>query len=118
MNIEEVRDYCLSKPFVEESFPFDEETLVFKVANKMFALLPLDNVENQSVNLKGEPEKNIEYRERFEGVEPGFHMNKKHWNTVMLDSDIDMDLIKQMIDVSYDLVLAGVPKRIKNAMGL
>ena len=79
----------------------------------MFALLPLDKIDNPSVNLKGQPEKNIEYRERYEGINPGFHMNKKHWNTVLLESDVKQDLIKKMIDKSYELVVKSLPKKIK-----
>ncbi len=111
MNIEEIRDYCLSKPASEETFPFDDVTLVFKVANKMFALLPLDEIDNPSINLKGTPEENIAYREQFEGINPGFHMNKKHWNTVQLDSDVDRNLIMKMIDNSYSLVVKNLSKK-------
>ena len=113
MNIEQIREYCLSKPHTEESFPFDEETLVFKIANKMFALLPLDEIDNPSINLKNKPETNIELRERYEGIIPGFHMNKNHWNTVLLNSDVSHDEIKKMIDISYNLVIDNLPKKTK-----
>ena len=118
MNIEQVRDYCISKPFAEETFPFDDVTLVFKVAGKMFALLPLDNIDNPSISLKGDPEDNMELRERFEGITPGFHMNKKHWNTVKLESDVNRDMIKEMIDRSYELVVKSLPKKLKEKLGL
>ena len=118
MNIEEARNYCLSKPHTKESFPFDNTTLVFKVGNKMFALLPLDEIDNPSINLKGEPELNIEYREQYEGINPGFHMNKKHWNTVQLESDIDDSLIKEMIDNSYSLIVKQLPLKLKKELGL
>jgi predicted DNA-binding protein (MmcQ/YjbR family) len=116
MNIEQVRDYCISKPFTQESFPFDDVTLVFKVAGKMFALLPLDEIDNPSINLKGSPEDNIQYREKFTGIEPGFHMNKKHWNTVRLESDVDRNLIKKMINRSYDLVVKSLSKKLKDQL--
>ena len=118
MDIEKIRNYCLSKPFVEETFPFDEVTLVFKVANKMFALLPLDEVDDPCISLKGDPEINIEYREQYEGINPGYHMNKKHWNTVKLESDVKQDLMKNMIDRSYELVVKSLPKKIKIELGL
>ena len=116
MNIEEIREYCLSKAYVEESFPFDEVTLVFKTGNKMFALLPLDNIDNPSVNLKCEPERNLELREKYEGIKPGFHMNKKHWNTVLLDSDVDNKTIKELIDISYTLIFDKLPKKLKEEL--
>jgi len=118
MNIEELREYCISKPHVEESFPFDEDTLVFKVVNKMFALIGIDEVEDPSVNLKGNPEKNVEMREEYEGVIPGFHMNKKHWNTVSLDADVEDEVIKEFIDESYNLVVKSLTKKIRLELNL
>jgi len=116
MNVEEFREYCLGKAGVEETFPFDEVTLVFKVMGKMFALTGLDRDEF-SVNLKCEPDWAIELRENYENVQPGFHMNKKHWNTVVLeDSFMDEDLILKMIDHSYDLVVKGLPKKLKEEL--
>jgi predicted DNA-binding protein (MmcQ/YjbR family) len=108
MNIEKVRLYCLAKPEVTESLPFDDSTLVFKVRNKMFALLSLEG--EPSVNLKCDPEKAVELREHYSSVLPGYHMNKKHWNTVLLDQTLDDALIYSWIDDSYDLVLAKSPK--------
>ena len=102
MNVETVRAYCLSKPVVTESFPFDETTLVFKVRNKMFALLNLE--QPLSINLKCDPEKALELREHYPFVLPGYHMNKKHWNTVLLDQVVDDDLLCAWIDESYHLV--------------
>jgi predicted DNA-binding protein (MmcQ/YjbR family) len=109
MDIESVREYCLAKAEVTEGFPFGDDTLVFKVNNKMFALINLKG--NLSINLKCDPEKAIALREHYEGVLPGYHMNKKQWNTVMLDYRIDNTLIKQWIDDSYNLVVQKMPKK-------
>ncbi len=109
MNIEEFRDYCLSKKGVTESFPFNEQTLVFKVMGKMFALIPLERIPFQ-INLKCDPELTIDLRERYEAVQPGFHMNKSHWNTILIDGSLRKDLILEWIDLSYDLVVSGLKK--------
>lgn len=111
MNIEQAHAYCLSRKAAEPSFPFGDTTLVFKVMNKIFALLPLDEVENPSINLKCDPDYALELRERHPEVKPGFHMNKKHWNTVMLEEDLTNDSIKAMIDHSYDLIVKSLPKK-------
>ena len=111
MNIEEFRQLCLEKKGAEESFPFDESTLVFKVGNKMFALMGLDNIDSPSANIKGDPEKSILLREEYEGINPGFHMNKKHWNTITLDSDVNDDLITELLDESYQLVVKSLTKK-------
>ncbi|MCF6356307.1 MAG: MmcQ/YjbR family DNA-binding protein [Draconibacterium sp.] len=108
MNIEEIRDYCLLKRAVTESFPFDETTLVFKVMNKMFCLLSLDE---RRVNLKNSPEKNIELRAHYPAIIPGYHMNKEHWNTIGLDGTIPPNLIKELIDESYGLIVKNLPKK-------
>lgn len=108
MNIEELREYCISKKGVTEGFPFDEVTLVLKVGGKIFALTNLDG--EPSVNLKCDPELAVELRERYTSVTPGYHMNKQHWNTVMLDGTIPDPLIKAWIDLSYKLVLESLPK--------
>jgi len=115
MNIEEIRDYCISKPGSSEGFPFDEVTLVFKVAGKMFALINLDG--NPSINLKCDPEKVLELREEFESVKPGYHMNKKHWNTIMLDGRIPDDRLRAWIKDSYNLVVAKLPKVVREELG-
>lgn len=109
MNIEEIRTYCLNKKAVTESFPFGESTLVFKVMGKMFALSSLEK--ESSINLKCDPEKAIELRERFPSVQPGYHMNKRHWNTVYLDDSIPVHLIQEWIDHSYKLVVENLPKK-------
>lgn len=111
MNIEEFRSYCLSKKWVSEEFPFDEVTLVFKVGGKMFALTGLD--EEFRINLKCDPEKAIELREEYPSVLPGYHMAKKHWNTVVIDGTVSDEIVKQWIDDSYTLVLNKIPKKNK-----
>jgi predicted DNA-binding protein (MmcQ/YjbR family) len=105
----------LSKPGVTEETPFDEVTLVFKVMGKMFALTALDATDF-SVNLKCDPEKAEALREQYPAVQPGYHMNKRHWNTVAIDGTIPVKVIKQMIDESYALVVAGLPKKIREQL--
>ena len=117
MNIEELRDYCLSKPHVKEGFPFGEETLVFKVGQKMFALAGLES-EDPYVNLKCNPEYAIELREKFESVTPGYHMNKKHWNTVRLSQELSNRQIQHFINHSYELVVKSLTKKVKIELGL
>ena len=109
MNVEEITEYCLSKNGTSEDFPFDEETLVFKVMGKMFALIPLERIPLQ-INLKCDPELAVELRERYQAVQPGFHMNKNHWNTILIDGNLRRDLILDWIDLSYDLVVKGLKK--------
>jgi predicted DNA-binding protein (MmcQ/YjbR family) len=109
MDIEFFREYCLSKPETEECLPFDENTLVFKVCGKMFALTDLASVEF-SVNLKSDPEKAVELRAEYDEVQPGYHMNKKHWNTVLFDGRIPDKILTKMIDDSYILVLKSLKK--------
>lgn len=116
MNIEDLRSYCLAKKHVTESFPFDESTLVFKVAEKMFALTGLERLPF-GVNLKCNPEDAILLRERFAAVLPAYHMNKKHWNTIYLENDMNDELIKQYIDHSYDLVVKSLTKKIQKELG-
>lgn len=114
MYLEEIRTYCLSKSFTEEAFPFDSVTLVFKVAGKLFALIDVE--EARSINLKCDPERAIELREQYDGIIPGYHMSKKHWNTVSLDGTVDRSLVLELIDHSYDLVYASLPKKIRNEL--
>ena len=111
MNIEQLRDYCLLKQGVTEEFPFDNDTLVFKVAGKAFLLTSLK--EPERFNVKCDPEYAIELRERFHEVIPGYHMNKKHWNTVFVNGSLTQQLIRQFIDDSYDLVVNRLPKKDK-----
>lgn len=116
MNIEELRMYCLEKPHVSESFPFDENTLVFKVTDKMFALSGLERIPH-AVNLKCNPEKAIELRESYSAVTAGYHMSKKHWNTIELASDMPTDEIKFWVDHSYNLVVSAFSKKKKKELG-
>ncbi len=116
MNFEDFREYCLGKPFVSEGFPFDKSTLVFKVGGKMFALADVDSF--NSVNLKADPEDAIEMRERYRAVQPGYHMSKKHWNTVMINSDLPQDLFYKLIDDSYNLVFQSLSKKLRNELAL
>jgi predicted DNA-binding protein (MmcQ/YjbR family) len=102
MNIETLREYCISKKGATESFPFGEDTLVFKTAGKIFALVNLGG--DLSINLKCDPVLAIDLRERYSSVTPGYHMNKKHWNTVLLDGSISDKEIFSWIDHAYDLI--------------
>ncbi len=109
MNLEEFREYCLSKPRATEGTPFGPDTLVFKVGGKIFAIAPLDDVPART-NLKCDPDLAMELRDRYEQVRAGYHMNKKHWNTVEIESDIPDNEIRKMIDHSYDLVARPLPR--------
>jgi len=108
MDIEEFRDHCISKPGVTEETPFGPDTLVFKVRGKMFALCGFEFL---SFNVKCEPEKAIELREQYPEVIPGYHMSKKHWNTVSVTGNIPNSLLRNWIDDSYSLVAASLPKK-------
>jgi len=115
MNIEELREYCLSLKGTTECFPFDEVTLVLKVQGKMFALIPLDNPETQ-ISLKCDPERAITLREEYSAVVPAWHFNKKHWNTVYIDPAITRTLLCEWIKHSYDLVVAGLPRKLREEL--
>lgn len=114
MDIESFRTYCLRKPGVTEEFPFDNETLVFKVMGKMFALTDVSLF--TSINLKCDPERAIELREQYPAVLPGYHMNKKHWNTVLNDGSVGDRDLTQWIDHSYDLVVAGLSRQLREEL--
>ena len=119
MHIDQLRDFCMAKKGVTEHFPFDEVTLVFKVMDKMFALSGLDRWERgeESINLKCDPEKASLLRAEYEGIQPGFHMNKKHWNTITINkSDVSDALLRELINHSYDSVVKGLPKKTKIAL--
>ncbi|AXT21142.1 MmcQ/YjbR family DNA-binding protein [Flavobacteriaceae bacterium AU392] len=127
MTIEALRDYCLKKQKVTEELPFDNDTLVFKVMNKMFILIPLDRWErNQEiVVLKFDPQWALELRESYDGIHGGFQMgrkadakfvNTKHWNTVENNKDVSNQFLLQLIDHSYDMVVKGMPKKIREAL--
>ncbi|WP_395802514.1 MmcQ/YjbR family DNA-binding protein [Daejeonella sp.] len=108
MNIESLRDYCISKAYVEETFPFGDDTLVFKVGGKIFLLCGLDKPDR--FNVKCDPEKAILLREEFDEIQAGWHMNKKHWNTVFTNGRLSDKQIIEMIDHSYDLIVSKLPK--------
>ncbi len=112
MNLEELREYCLSKKGVVEDMPFDDSILVFKVMGKMFAACNL-TWENPGVNLKCDPERAIELRDQYDGIRPGYHMNKVHWNTVSLVEDVPISLVRELIDHSYEIVVLKLTKKDK-----
>lgn len=114
MHIEEIREYCLTKKAVTESFPFDEVTLVFKVMNKIFAILSLEG--NHGLSLKCDPEKAIHLREQYPAVRPGYHLNKRLWNSVQIDGSISDKLIKEWIDDSYILIIESLTNKLKIEM--
>ena len=112
MHIEAFREYCIAKKGVTEEFPFDEVTLVFKVMGKMFAIAPLERIPSQ-VNLKCNPERAIKLREEYDGIIiPGYHMSKVHWNTLYLEQ-LPTSFITDLIDHSYDLIVASLPKKVQ-----
>lgn len=116
MQIDELHEYCASKKAVTEHFPFDDVTLVFKVMNKMFALVGLNHWEEGDckINLKCNPDWAQELRADFEGINPGFHMNKTHWNTVTINnSDVSDDFVRELIDHSYELIIKSLPKKVQ-----
>src|SRR6478752_2001589 len=112
MHIELIRDFCIAKPAVTEDFPFDEDTLVFKVAGKMFALVSLS--EANQINLKCDPERVVELRSTYEAVQPGYHMNKTHWNTVFFNRDVTDELLLELITHSYSIVVKGLTKKVRD----
>lgn len=114
MNIEYYRDYCLLKLGVTEGFPFDEHVLVFKVMGKMFALTDIDEFE--FINLKCDPERAIELREGNSGITPGYHMNKQQWNSVSTSGSVSDPLLIELIDHSYELIVASLPKKLRDEL--
>ena len=119
MNIEQIRIYCLNKPQVTETFPFDQDTLVFKVAGKMFLLAPLAKWERglASLNLKCDPEYALELRETYDSIEAGWHMSKKHWNSVYIHKgELQPQFVIQLIDHSYNMVVKGLPKKVRDTL--
>lgn len=113
MTIQDYYDYCLSKKGVTEHFPFDEDTLVFKVGGKMFALSSLSQWEKNepSVNLKCDPERALELRAQYEAIQPGYHMSKVHWNTIGVNGDVPPKLLRELIDHSYELIFKSLAKK-------
>ena len=118
MHIEQLREYCISKKGVTEHFPFDDVTLVFKVMNKMFLLTGLTSWENkeEKMNVKCNPDWAEELRGEYESINPGWHMNKKHWNTVNLNADVSDTFAFELIDHSYDLVVKSLTKKLKEEL--
>ena len=114
MNVEEVREACLEIRGVTESFPFGEDVLVFKVMDKMFAYMGLDSKDGEFwLNLKCDPEKAVDLREKYEGIFPGYHSNKKYWNSIVIESDVPDSLIKELIQHSVDEVIKKLPKKLQ-----
>ena len=116
MNIETIREYAISKNGAEETRPFGPDTLVYKVGGKAFLLMGLDSAELQ-FNVKCDPDLALELRERYPCVIPGYHMNKKHWNTVIVDGSVPWQQLREWIDHSYELVLQSLPKKIREQLG-
>jgi len=116
MNIEKAVEYCLSKKGAMETYPFDETTLVFKVMNKMFGLVYRRDGD-KGLNLKCVPELSLVLRQQYKGVIPAYHMNKKHWNSVILSKDVPDDEVYRLIDISYDLVVKSLTKKLQNELG-
>jgi len=112
MRMEELQEYCKSKKGATESFPFDDKTLVYKVGNKMFSLVSLEPP--FFANLKCNPEKAIELREMYEQITPGYHMNKANWNSVYFENGLKTSLVKSLIDDSYNLIVDGLPKKVRD----
>lgn len=115
MTITDFYDFCLAKKGVTEHFPFDEDTLVFKVGGKMFALSSLSEWEkgNPSMNLKCDPERALELRAEYDGINPGFHMSKVHWNTITVNSDVPVKLLRELITHSYELIFNSLTKKLQ-----
>lgn len=112
MNVETIREYCLAKKAVTEDFPFGETTLVLRVKGKIFLLIALD-AQPLQFNAKCDSGKAIELREEYDAIKPGYHMNKKHWNTVVIDGSLPAKLIKEMIDDAYDLIVQSLPVKLR-----
>ena len=115
MNVEQFREYALSKKGTSEDFPFDEVTLCLRVMGKIFAITGLDNIPF-SVNLKCDPEYSVELREKYPEIQPGWHMNKSHWNTVDFEGSLDGQLLRRLVDISYDLVAKSLKKGEREAL--
>jgi predicted DNA-binding protein (MmcQ/YjbR family) len=115
MNIQQLYEFCQSKKGVTEHFPFNQDALVLKVGGKMFLLSSLNSWEmgNPKVNLKCDPERAQELRGEYEGIEPGYHMSKKHWNTVTINEEVSDGLVKELIDHSYELVFKSLTIKIQ-----
>ncbi|MCA6362296.1 MAG: MmcQ/YjbR family DNA-binding protein [Bacteroidetes bacterium] len=115
MHIEELREYCLSKPGTTEDFPFDSEVLVFRVLGKIFLLTPV-SAQPPQFNAKCDPERAVELRGRYDSIKPGYHMNKQHWNTVVADGSVPKKLLLELIDHSYELIRNSLPKKQRDTL--
>jgi predicted DNA-binding protein (MmcQ/YjbR family) len=115
MDIEQLREYCIAKPATTEGFPFDGETLVFKVAGKMFAIIPLEK--GDRISLKCDPDRAIELRAEWEEITAGWHLSKKHWNSLNLRGRLSSELVKELVDHSYELVKKGLTKKVREEHG-
>ena len=119
MDIEQIRLYLLAKPHVTEGLPFGPSGLVFKIGGKMFAIVSLDDPDGTRINLKCDPERAVALRERHVAIRPGYHMNKRHWNSLYLgEEDFREALLHELMDHSYDLVVASLTKRLRTELGL
>lgn len=110
MNIEELRQHCIVKPGFSEDFPFDNETLVFRVAGKIFLLIPV-NAHPLRFNAKCDPERAVELRGQYDSIQPGYHMNKQHWNTIQVDGSVPKKLVMELVDHSYELIKSSLTKK-------
>ena len=117
MTLDQLLEHSLTKPHVEESFPFGPDVLVLKVKGKVFLLIPL-NTDPLQCNVKCDPERAIELREEYASIIPGYHMNKKHWNTIICDGSVSQNHIKEWIDDSYNLVVSSLTKKLKSELDL
>lgn len=115
MELQDGIELCLRLPQVEETTPFGPDVLVYKVSGKMFATAGLEG-EVGRMNLKCDPERSVELREEWEAIVPGYHMNKKHWNTVVFDGSLPTLLLRELIEHSYHLVVAGMPKKLREGI--
>jgi predicted DNA-binding protein (MmcQ/YjbR family) len=114
MDIEAFRNYCLSLKDVEEKFPFGENIIVFSIKGKMFCLADIESFE--IINVKCDPDKAVTLREQYDDVIPGYHMNKKHWNSLKMDGRLPDKLVKEWIKDSYHLVIQGLPKKLREGL--
>jgi predicted DNA-binding protein (MmcQ/YjbR family) len=116
MNIEQLQEYCLSKNGAEETLPFGPDTLVYKVGGKVFLLTSLNNENGLQFNVKCDPDLAQELRAQYDCVQPGYHMNKKHWNTIVVDGSVSLKLLKEWIDHSYQLIVDSLPKKMREQL--
>ncbi|MDH4472090.1 MAG: MmcQ/YjbR family DNA-binding protein [Fluviicola sp.] len=116
MHLDEILQFCLQLKGTTEHFPFDQKTLVFKVMGKMYALIDVETPD--SINLKCDPERAIDLRERYASVQPGWHMNKTHWNTVLLNNELSSTQVQELIVHSYDLVVSSLPKKLQHELSI